>query len=421
MKEMLIKSTETMKIMKDLRYMDIGKNGGFCMPYRRKEGVVRIQKSRYQSPSKTNPSSGINSWDLIWFDVRGIKKQLTIQGTKKNADAEALKIALEIQTILNIGLEEYETLQRQAKSINDIPTIFVKAKSDEGWSGETRKIFEYAWKYFINGNVDEQIFKVAHAGGTIERIIPRHFRNYVAYLRTSSFGRYGKSRMGPSTQSKYFRSIKTCLKWLHENDYIEKDPARGVKGPKVSNLPVYSLSLEEVQHALAMTKEHPRGDEIYALIVGYLYFGCRATELLPPYITWDKYDGESLTRPNFKQNKAEVEWLTVPLNGSDGEVLKGILDHRLKNQEKWPYPFPYTYWQVRGLLTARYFKSIGLKANLQTLRDTAATLRQLSGQSLSAVSALLGHSGTSVTTKYYTDKDKMRGIVAGSLNITKAK
>lgn len=100
-------------------------------------------------------------------------------------------------------------------------------------------------------------------------------------------------------------------------------------------------------------------------------------------------------------------------------MLKGILDHRLEDQEKWPNPFPYTYWQVRGLLTYRYFKSIGIKANLQTLRDTAATLRQLSGQSLSAVSALLGHS-TSVTMKYYTDKEKMRGVVAGSLNITKA-
>ena len=142
---------------------------------------------------------------------------------------------------------------------------------------------------------------------------------------------------------------------------------------------------------------------------------------MPPYVTWDKYDGESLVRPNFKQGTAEVEWLTIPLIGADGEELKRILDHRLEDQEKWPYPFSYTYWQVRGLLTYRYFPSIGIKANLQTLRDTAATLRQLSGQSLSAVSALLGHSSTSVTTKYYTDKDKMRGIVAGSLNITKAK
>lgn len=398
-----------------------GNNGGFSMPYRRKEGVVRIQKSRYQSPSKTNPSSGINSWDLIWFDVRGIKKQLTIQGTKKDADTEALSIALEIQTILNVGLEEYETLQRKAKSINDIPSIFVKAKVDEIWSNRTRKIFDYAWKYFVDGNADEQLFKVANAGGTIERIIPRHFRNYLAYLRTSNFKHDGKSRISASTQSKYFRSIKTCLKWLHDNDYIEKDPTRGVKGPKVSNIPVYSLSLEEVRDALEKTKDHSRGEEIYALIIAYIYFGCRATELLPPYVTWDKYDGESLVRPNFKQGTAEVEWLTVPLNGSDGEVLKEILDHRLKDQEKWPNPFPYSYWQVRGLLTYRYFKSIGLKANLQTLRDTAATLRQLSGQSLSAVSALLGHSSTSVTTKYYTDKDKMRGLVAGSLNITKAK
>jgi integrase len=179
--------------------------------------------------------------------------------------------------------------------------------------------------------------------------------------------------------------------------------------------------MKEVQYALYKTKDHPRGDEIYALLVGYLYFGCRATELLPPYITWDKYDGESLVRPNFKQGTAEVEWITVPLNGYDGEVLKKILDHRLEDQEKWSSPFPYTYWQVRGLLTARYFKQIGLKANLQTLRDTAATLRQLLGLPLSAVSALLGHSSTSVTTKYYTDKDKLRGAVAGSLNITKVK
>ena len=112
-----------------------------------------------------------------------------------------------------------------------------------------------------------------------------------------------------------------------------------------------------------------------------------------------------------------MDWLTIPLIGADGEVLKKILDHRLENQDKWPYPFPSTYWQVRGLLTYWYFKSIGIKANLQTLRDTAATLRQLSGQP----SALLGHSSTSVTTKYYTDKDKIRGAVAGSLNITKAK
>ena len=421
MKEISINITETVKNMNVLGHMVYGNNGGFSMPYRRKEGVVRIQKSRYQSPSKTNPSSGIYSWDLIWFDVRGIKKQLTIQGTKKDADAEAFKIAIEIQTILNIGLEEYETLQKQAKCINDIPEIFAKAKFDEGWSDETNKIFQYAWTYFINSNVDEQLFKVAHAGGTIERIIQRHFRNYVGYLRTSSFGYDGKSRMSTHTQSKYFRSIKTCLKWLNDNDYIEKDPTRGVKGPKVSNINVNSLSLEEVQYALDKTKDHPRGNEIYALLIGYLYFGCRATELLPPYLTWDKYDGEAITRPNLKQGKAEVEWLTIPLLGTDGEVLKKILDHRLEDQEKWPQPFPYTYWQVRGLLTYRYFKSIGIKANLQTLRDTAATLRQLSGQSLSAVSALLGHSSTSVTTKYYTDKDKMRGVVAGSLNITEAK
>ncbi len=65
-----------------------------------------------------------------------------------------------------------------------------------------------------------------------------------------------------------------------------------------------------------------------------------------------------------------------------------------------------------------YFKAIDIKCNLQMLRDTAATLRQLAGQFLEAVSSLLGHSNQSVALKYYTDKDQVRGLVAGVLNLT---
>ena len=179
--------------------------GDDTMPFKRRKAAIHIRKSRYQSQGKNKPSSGISSWDLIWIDQHGKRKQRTLHCTKKEADVEAFKIAFKIQKILNIGFEEYETLQRQAKSINDIPSIFVKAKVDEIWSSATRKIFDYAWKYFVDGNADEQLFKVAHAGGTIERIIPRHLRNYVAYLRTSNFKHDGKSKISASTQSKYFR------------------------------------------------------------------------------------------------------------------------------------------------------------------------------------------------------------------------
>lgn len=49
---------------------------------------------------------------------------------------------------------------------------------------------------------------------------------------------------------------------------------------------------------------------------------------------------------------------------------------------------------------------------------TEAVYEMLAGQSLSAVSSLLGHSYSSVTMKYYTDKVALLGSVVGSLNIT---
>jgi len=237
-------------------------------------------------------------------------------------------------------------------------------------------------------------------------------------MRTESFGKDRKQPIKPHTQGKHFRHVKACLKWLHEHDYVDKDPSRGVKAPSLPSTKVTSLTMEQVQHALSMTATHPRGDEIYALLLAYLYLGCRATEILPPLFTWERFHGHFIERPNLKQKKADVEWITISLQGKDGEKLRNILEERLKDTKKWPSPFPYGYWGVRTLLTNNYFPKIGIKANIQMLRDTAATLRQMSGQPLNVVSSLLGHSNPNVTMKYYTDKTQLLGITAGSLNIT---
>jgi len=388
------------------------------MPYRRKTVKVYIQKAKYQSPKKTLPERGIYSWDLVWIDETGKRCQKTFQGHKKDADNEAFAISLKLQNILKLDPMQYSEIKKRRTPLEDAPTIYWEAREKEGSSQASKDIFEYSWKYFVEGNREDSLMRRSKEAGTISGLAPKHMRNFKAYLRTKSFGYKGKSFMSPHTQGKYFRTLKAGLKWLHEDDYIEKDPTRGVKGISLPTIKVTSLTPEQVRYALEKTKEHPRGDEIYALILAYLYLGCRATEILPPYFTWDKFHGHTIERPNLKQKKAEVEWITISLVGEDGEALRKILEKRLKDKEKWSAPFPYGYWGVRSLLTGDFFPSIGLKANIQMLRDTAATLRQISGQSLGAVSSLLGHSNPAVTMKYYTDKVQLLGSVAGSLNIT---
>jgi len=407
------------------------------MPYLRKTVSVIKYKAKYQSPKKTNPEKGIFSWDLIWIDETGSRCQKTIQGTEQDADNEAFAISLRLQKILKLGPDEYEEIQKKATPLEEAPVLFWKAKEQEGRSEATREVLTYSWQYFVEANRGDSLFRRSKEKGTIAGLKPKHLRNFVAYLRTPSFGKERDAYISPHTQAKYFRHIKACMKWLHENDYVERDPTRGIKAPSLPTLKVTSLTPEQVQYALKKTGEHPRGDEIYALILAYLYFGCRATEILPPYLTWDKFLGHTMERPNLKQKKSEVEWITVSLVGDDGEALRQIFEERLKNKDQWimldangkpktdkngnhiSAPFPYTYWQVRRLLTYDFFPSIGLKGtNIQMLRDTAATLRQLSGQSLSAVSSLLGHSNPAVTMKYYTDKVQLLGSVAGSLNLT---
>ena len=407
------------------------------MPFQRKTASVIKYKAKYQSSKKTNPAKGIYSWDLIWIDESGDRHQKTIRGTEDDANSEAFAISLRLQKILKLGPDEYEEMQKRATPLEDSPEIFWEAKKKEGRSNVTKKILGYGWRYFVEANQNDSLFRRSKERGTVASLSPKHLRNFVEYLRSNSFGYDGKTSISPFTQGKYYRHIKASLKWLHENDYIEKDPTRGVKGPALPTINVTSLTPEQVQYALEKTSEHQRGDEIYALILAYLYLGCRASELLPPFLTWDRFHGHTIERPNLKQKKAEVEWMTVSLVGDDGEVLREILEERLKNKDKWVIrngkgnpvkdrngnvtsaPFPYTYWQVRRLLSYDFFPDIGLKGtNLQMLRDSAATLRQLSGQPLSVVSMLLGHSNPSVTMKYYTDKVQMLGSVAGSLNIT---
>ncbi len=387
------------------------------MPYRRKAVKVYIRKAKHQSSKKTNPNAGIYSWNLVWTDETGNRCQRTIQGTRKDAETEAFAVSLKLQKILQLGPEEYESRQKEATALEDAPLRFWEEKEKEGRSKDTLKEFKKSWQYFCEANRDDPLFRRAREKGTVGGLNPKHLRNFLAYLRSSSFGRDRNSYITPHSQGKYLRHLKACLRWLYQNDYVPKDPTRGVKGPALPSVNVTSLTPEQVQYVLEQTPLYPRGDEIYALILAYLYFACRATEILLPLLTWDRFHGRYVERPNLKQKKAEVEWLTIPLIGSDGEELRTILEQRLKDKKMWPAPFPYSYSQVRHL-TEDYFKSIGIRCNLKTLRNSGATLRVLTGQSLSAVSSLLGHSSTLVTSKYYTDKEQLRGDVAGSLDIT---
>ena len=112
MKEILVSNIEIAKNMTKNGHMygeeiftQINLTGDDFMPFKRNKAVVHVRKSRHQSQKMNKPGPEIYSWDLVWIDESGKRKQKTIHCIKRDADTEALRIALEIQKILNIGLE----------------------------------------------------------------------------------------------------------------------------------------------------------------------------------------------------------------------------------------------------------------------------------------------------------------------------
>ncbi|MFW6118814.1 MAG: tyrosine-type recombinase/integrase [Planctomycetota bacterium] len=219
-------------------------------------------------------------------------------------------------------------------------------------------------------------------------ITPRHVQDYQHELLDD---------LATSTVRHTMFAASGMLTFAVERGYIESNPVKKVKKPKVTKNPPRYLSFDEWEEVRAIAEQ----TELWPLVATAYYTGFRNSELR--FLRWEEIDFERnvitlRNKEGFTLKNRESR--TVPLN----KELKRILQPLKK---KSGYCFLNRKGQQFGAtqLTRRFKKVIvepsGLPDfTLHTLRHTFASHLVMKGVSIYKVSRWLGHKSVNTTMIY---------------------
>ena len=243
-------------------------------------------------------------------------------------------------------------------------------------------------------------------------------------------------RLAPATVIKYHRVLSEVCKHAVNNDDLIKNPCDGVKLPKRTS--PRPNSLDEVSYkklAAALDLMQPTPVVIGATIA--LYTGMRQGEICG--LRWRCYDpkrreiyveeaiGKASGVTYSKEPKTKQSRRTIPVAKPLAAALERRITVMKQNLEQGDYSLSDTEFgelYVIGYVDGRYYspysisrewagisKSFGLIGTQGTavtfhdLRHTFATRAIAGGIDVRTVSAILGHSSTSITLDVYADAD----------------
>ena len=147
-----------------------------------------------------------------------------------------------------------------------------------------------------------------------------------------------------------------------------------------------ALSLKEQEQLLIKIADKP----MRALIMFYLYTGCRRNEALS--VIWKDVDFQSETLL-INGTKTKTSKRTIPLFPDLKQLLKTLQMPTDKNRKIFQYDKEYV---------TRYFKKLCPNHKLHDLRHTFATRCLESGITLKVVQSWLGHASLDTTAEIYT-------------------
>ena len=201
--------------------------------------------------------------------------------------------------------------------------------------------------------------------------------------------RHNEDQVRPATISIEIRTLRMFFNNLIAHGYLESNPIKGIKGPRVENKSIRFLTQTEIFNLVNVIDDPNFRD----LILSYLNTGARKEELLPARFTWDNVDLENRTLSiTGKRDKTRA----VPMNKTLYDILR-----RRKLVENRERPFDLEYQNIYPKLRI-YYKRAGIKnADVHTLRRTFGSLLVQNGVNIYTVSKLLGHSSVTITEKHY--------------------
>lgn len=244
----------------------------------------------------------------------------------------------------------------------------------------------------------------------VEDVTTAVVRRYVTAMSKSGYAR--------STIGRRVASLRSLFKYLHQCEYLTRNPIAAVATPKTEEkLPVY-LSPEECQRLLDATDANHfflLAFRDKAALGTLIYTGIRRSELLNLKLRDLDFDSNILTVRNGKGGKGRA----IPMCDRLVELLEDWLELRPRcahdavftARTGEPFGRHGLYEAFRRAQQVAGIERQGV--TLHTLRHSFATNLLRSGADLVALQRLLGHSSLDTTAIYlHVEMDGLREAVS---------
>lgn len=221
-------------------------------------------------------------------------------------------------------------------------------------------------------------------------------RTYYVYLKNLK-KKDGQPLAAESVRT-YARSIKAFCRWLHAEEFIDKDIMVRVKQPFAPKLIKSTLTAEEFRRALEIAKNSRNGLRDQALLLFMLDTGTRANEVC----------GLKFEDINWPQRLAKVygkggKERHVPFSAA---TMKAMQRYMFKTRRDVSEYF-FQNEEGHGLTTsgllqlcARIGEKAGVKLNPHKFRHTFSINYLRSGASVFSLQKVLGHTDLSMSLRY---------------------
>ena len=215
------------------------------------------------------------------------------------------------------------------------------------------------------------------------------------------------------TVSRHLVSIRIFCRFLHDERYINSDPAETIESPRLWSLLPDTLSPDEVQLLLTIKNSAKKHLQRNRTLLELLYAtGLRVSEIAGLRMG-DLQLEESTLRAHGKGNKERI----VPVAHTTVEIIQNYLlhdRHHYCKSELEAHVFlsqqgrPLTRQRIWQIIKEQA-RSVGItkKISPHTLRHSFATHLLENGASLRVIQEMLGHADIS-TTQIYTHVDQKR-------------
>jgi len=255
---------------------------------------------------------------------------------------------------------------------------------EKGRSKKTIFAYNFELERFIHYLKGEGI-------NSIKRVEKKHIRNFLIYLSKSN-GKQGRARA--------LSSIKSFLKYLVRENYLESDPSFGIDTPKINHkVPSYFTETEYL-HLLNTIREYAPSKCLkrdLAIISLFLGTGIRRSEL----VNLDLND-VNLKRGTVKVIRKGGDQQLVEIGPDVAKALKEYLEEQ--GNKAGPFFISNRGRRINEAtvyyLVKKYLYFADLKGSVHSLRHTCFTELARKGAPFPVIQAIAGHKRAETTSRY---------------------